>query len=680
MFAGLDTAISGLSANQRALEVTGHNVSNLGTAGYSRQNVVMATASPRIYGSWKVEMGVSIEQIRQIRDIFADNIYRTQSNALGYWQARKTAIDDVQYILGEPMTDGLQSSLNDFWDAWQELSKAPESLTVRALLKQRAETLVENINHIGTQLNKLQSDLNNEIKLRIDEVNNITKQIAELNVKIMSAEASGNAPNDYYDQRNLLVDRLSTLVDAETWIGPEGNMDIIVGGYYLVNKGTQTRLYAATSNDQSNFYTPMVEGYDVEIDVGQGTIQGLLEARGQVSGAKGSYDNGTPNTTADVTIVVDAANTSEASRKNIQDSIRGMAEDLEKRGINYNLRLIVIGTDPTDPSAINSVNYGKNIDGLVNGIPTGAYASANYDLKDIISEAASSSDASANRFMLLFTGKSVNGDGALADNSEINKYISELKAQDITLSVVTDSIYYENGDAGERGWSYLTEQTNGNVYDIASADYAGLMKSISKGINDDVNRRISTIPSDLNVISSVKKQLNALVNIMARAINYIHQSGKTLTGKDGGSFFETADPNLPLEMGNLTLNSSLKDVNNIVASAMDANGDNTLALEIADLRNANLMTGNKKVLSLDTYYQNIILDIGNKGQVASNMVESQTVLVNQADEIRQSIMGVSLDEEMANMLKYQYAYNANSKVINVINTMLETLINRLGIG
>ena len=97
-------------------------------------------------------------------------------------------------------------------------------------------------------------------------------------MKIMSAEAAGNSPNDYYDERNMLVDRLSTLVAAETWIGPEGNMDIIVDGYFLV-QGNPDWIYAAPNQDLSSFYTPKVEGIDVAIDVGQGVIKGLLEAR-----------------------------------------------------------------------------------------------------------------------------------------------------------------------------------------------------------------------------------------------------------------------------------------------------------------------------------------------------------------------------------------------------------------
>jgi len=674
---GLDTALSGLTANQRALEVTGHNVSNLNTAGYSRQSVVMASAQTRTLGSWRVEMGVDIHEIRQIRHLFNDNIYRSESNNLGYWEARSKAIADVEAILGEPMTAGIQSALNNFWDAWQELSKSPESLTTRALLKQRSESLVEHLNHVGTQLNKLQADLNNEIKTRIDEVNDITESIAKLNVKIMSAEAAGNAPNDYYDERNSLVDRLSKLVKAETWVGQDGNMDILVGGYFLVSKGVQTKLYAAPNEDLSHFYTPKLVGADVAIDVGQGIIKGLLEARGEVDGSKGKFDNGTPNTTADITIAVDTANITPGYLDNIRNYVDKIASDLKARGLNYNLRLLTFGS-----GTITNTNFGQDAAALSAAIPTTPGTDAGYDIGDIISSVTSAGTFidDANRYLMVFTGESPNGDGNMATDTQISSWLQSLKRNGITTSVITDSDYFVDGDAGEKGWGILTEQTGGKLYDIESADYSQLMSTISTDISDDVNMKISSVSDDLNIISTVKKQLNALINIMAREVNRLHSTGKTLKGEDGGLFFEPIDPDRPMELGNIRISAALKDVNNIAASTIDANGDNTLALAIANLRNANLMTGNKKILSLDTYYQNLLLDVANKGYEADTMVTSYQKLVEQADNIRQTVMGVSLDEEMTNMIKFKYGYNANSKVIDAINQMLETVINRLGHG
>ncbi|NLL67298.1 MAG: flagellar hook-associated protein FlgK, partial [Clostridiaceae bacterium] len=338
-FFGFDSAISGLSANQKALEVTGHNVANLGTPNFSRQSAVMASAPTKRYGNWFLEMGVDIQQVRQIRHTFNDNIYRAESNNLGYWESRNKAVTDLESILGEPIQKGFQVALNNFWDSFQELSKAPESLTIRALVKQRSDALVNYLNQVGSQINKLQNDLNTEIKSRIDEVNDITEEIAALNVKIMSAEAAGNLPNDYYDQRNELCDRLSKLVEVETWETRDGSMDILVGGYFLVSKGEQTRLIAAPNESLSHFFTPMVEytGGDIPIDVGQGIIKGLMESRGEVSGAKGSYDNGSPNTTADIIIAVDY---SVAGSVDVDDVEKALVDDLKSRGIDYNVRLI----------------------------------------------------------------------------------------------------------------------------------------------------------------------------------------------------------------------------------------------------------------------------------------------------------------------------------------------------
>lgn len=678
-FFGFDTAVSGLTANQKALEVTGHNVANLGTAGFSRQSAVMVSAVARRYGNWFVEMGTDIQQIRQIRHTFNDNIYRAESNKLGYWESRSKAIVDLQSILGEPMQKGFQTALNNFWDAFQELSKAPESLTVRALVKQRADSLANYLNHVGTQINKLQSDLNNEIKARIDEVNDITAKIAELNVKIMSAEAAGNLPNDYYDQRNELCDRLSKLLQIETWETRDGSMDILVNGYFLVSKGEQTKLVAAPNKDLSHFYTPMLQarGGDINIDVGQGIIKGLLEARGEVSGAKNSYENGLPNTTSDITIAVDISSTGADNLDKIKANIAAFVEDIRNRGLDYNFRLVTFGGSVP----VENTNFGSNADALIDAVSMLTIdPGTDNNFEDVVNAIESNNYLEeANKYLIVFTNESINGDGNVTDDETISEYTDKFRKKGVTVYVATDSVYHSEGDAGENGWDSITERTGGKVYDIVNAaDVAGLMVKISTDINSDVNMKMTTIPDDLNIISSVRKQLNALINIMAREVNYLHLSGKTLKGDDGGLFFEPIEPSLPISLGNIKVSDALKDLNNIAASTTDANGDNRIALAIAGLRNKDLITGNKKVLSLDTYYQNIILELGNKGYEADNMMISYQNLVNQVDSIRQSVMGVSLDEEMTNMIKYKFAYNANARVIDVVNQMLETLMFRMG--
>lgn len=679
-FFGMDMAISGLSANQKALEVTGHNVANLGTPGFSRQSAVMVSAATRRYGNWYVEMGTDVQQIRQIRHIFNDNIYRTQSNNLGYWESRSKAIADLQSILGEPIQKGFQVALNNFWDSFQELSKSPESLTVRALVKQRADSLANYLNQVGSQINKLQTDLNTEIKARIDEVNAITEKIAALNVKIMSAEAAGNLPNDYYDQRNELCDRLSKLVSVETWETRDGSMDILVGGYFLVSKGEQTKLVAAPNDDLSHFFTPMLQtrAGDIPINVGQGIIKGLLEARGEVSGAKNSYENGLPNTTSDITIAVDISSTGADNLAKIKANIATFVEDIKNRGLDYNFRLVTFGGS----EAVTNTYFGKDTAAFLDAVSlltTDAGTGNNFE--DVIDAIESNNyPADVNKYLLVFTDESIDGDGTVADNDTVTSYINRLNKAGITVSVATDPVYHDEGDTGESGWNKIAEKTGGKTYDIENAtDLKEFMVKLSADINSDVNMKMTTISEDLNIISTVRKQLNALINIMAREVNYLHLSGKTLRGEDGGLFFEPMEPTFPISLGNIKVSDALKDLNNIAASTTDANGDNQIALAIAGLRNKNLITGNKKVLSLDTYYQNIILEIGNKGYEAANLTESYQHLVNQADANRQSVMGVSLDEEMTNMIKYKFAYNANARFIDVVNQMLETIMYRMGV-
>ena len=188
-FASYEIARTGLYVSEQGLNVTGHNISNVNTPGYSRQQVViMDNPYLNIYtnqGLLQLGLGADIQQIRQIRNTFLDNIYRQENSTLGYWETRRKTFEDVEAILAEPMQVGLQNSLNEFWDAWQELSKEPESLTVRAMVRQRGEALVQKINHLGEQLDNLQNNLNLELEVRIEEIISITSRIAELNMLIL---------------------------------------------------------------------------------------------------------------------------------------------------------------------------------------------------------------------------------------------------------------------------------------------------------------------------------------------------------------------------------------------------------------------------------------------------------------------------------------------------------------
>mgnify|MGYP001082663311 CR=1 FL=1 len=681
-FASFEIARSGMAVNERALTVTGHNIANVNTKGYVRQQAIICNGPYQNDSKYQLGLGADIEQIRQIRHQFLDSIYRQESTTLGYWKTRDKTFQDIQSILADPMESGLQEVMNQFWDSWQELSKEPDSLTVRALVVQRGEALVDQINHIGAQLDKLQEDLNSEFKVRINEVNSITSQIANLNIEILKNEISKDAANDYRDQRNVLVDRLSELANVEVTEMQDGQLDITLGGYFLVSKGTQTMLVAEENSSSGLFYVPKIAGTETVVPIKSGILKGLMESRGEVFSASGSVENGSPNTKADITFVVDVSDTSTTNLSKVKSSINQYIDELKRKGIDYNLRLITYG------SSVNSnENYGNDttaFEAAVAALSTVATDTGN-SFGDVVTALDDITDfrPGANKYAIVFSGESIDGE-TVVTSSTADAYANTLRDKGIKTSVITDNSYYDTGAAGETiGWNAISTGTSGNLYDINSVDYSKLMADINNDINNDVNKGISIVQQSMNILPDLKKRLNALVNILAREVNNLHSSGKTLAkplSTDGEAFFVAINSAYPLEMGNIKLNDNLLNLSNIVASKSGASGDNTIALAIANLRGKDCLSDLKGVLSTDDYYQQIILNVGNGGSEASNITDSQQKLVNSADSQRQSIMGVSMDEEISNMMKFKFAYSASSRTINMIDSMLDTIINKMGLA
>jgi flagellar hook-associated protein 1 FlgK len=641
-FASYEIARSGLTVNERGLYVTGHNIANVNTQGYVRQQAMIKNGPVETVltraGLMQFGLGADIQEIRQIRHTFLDNIYRQENTTLGYWEARQKTYIDLQAILGEPMNSGLQNVLNQFWDSWQELAKEPDSLTVRALVRQRSEALVQHINHLGEQLDRLQNDLNNEIMVRIDEINEITRQIAKLNVTILKNEVSGDTASDYRDQRNTLIDRLTKLVKVDVIEMQDGQVDITMGGYFLVQKGVSTDLYAAERKTGENFYVPKLAGTDIEVPVKGGILKGLMESRGEVSGAIGSYENGTPNTKADVVFYVDTSTMSAADA-----NARAAAYEAELKERGLDVRVAVVDVASADD-----------------------FAAAVHDSDSILRN-------DANKYAFFIT------DDSLAAG-QMDALRDELEALGMDASVVTNT---------PSDWSALTGSLDGTAYsladftaDVADPSFISLVNGMAYDTNMDVSANYSLVGDSLNIVSDVKMRLNALVSVMLREINYLHRSGMNIKDppESGGDLFVVINPAKPLEMGNIQLNPALADLSVIAASRTGEPGDNTIALEIANLRNKAMIRDKMGLVSLDDYYQYIILTIGNNGSDAARIAESQGRLVEAADAQRTAITGVSMDEEMSNMLKFKFAYDAASRVLNIIDSMLETVVNRMGMA
>lgn len=247
-FMGLEASKRGLFTQQSALYTTGHNISNANTPGYSRQRVNMNPTAgypgiglntPKMPGF--IGTGVEAGSVQRVRDTFIDKQFRQESNKLGYWQSRSTAIEQMEDVLNEPSEFGLQRSLSLFWQSLQDLSKDPENGGARAVAVDRGVAVAESLNYMDSSLKEIQRNLHNEINVSTKEINSILDQIAGLNKQIKEIEPNGYMPNDLYDARDVLLDELSAYMPIEVSYEKSGGRALAIAeGAVIVKVGNTT--------------------------------------------------------------------------------------------------------------------------------------------------------------------------------------------------------------------------------------------------------------------------------------------------------------------------------------------------------------------------------------------------------------------------------------------------------
>lgn len=272
-FMGLETSKRGIYTQQSALYTTGHNISNANTLGYSRQRVNMQATSgfpgvglntPTMPGF--LGTGVEAGSIQRIRDGFVDQQYRGESNKLGYWESRTKAISQMEDVLAEPSTYGLQQSLSDFWQSLQTLATSPENGGARAVVVERGVAVADSFNYINKSLTEIQTNLGKEIGVSTKNINSILKQIGELNKQISEVEPNGYMPNDLYDARDNLLDQLSTLVPIEVSYEKSGGraLDIAEGTVTVKIKTDGEPITVVNKNSFSQLTPVGTGGTDTE--------------------------------------------------------------------------------------------------------------------------------------------------------------------------------------------------------------------------------------------------------------------------------------------------------------------------------------------------------------------------------------------------------------------------------
>ncbi|MDY6949945.1 MAG: flagellar hook-associated protein FlgK [Thermodesulfobacteriota bacterium] len=452
----LNVAKGALSTQQRAIDVTGHNIANVNTPGYSRQRATMVTNDPISSSNGPIGAGVNVQEIKRIYDRFLENQITTENANLGRWEAQKGGLEKAEMVLSASSGYGLGEAMGAFWNAWQDLANNPSGLTERLVLSAKGQTLANSLNTAHADLIRIQQDMDKNVEATVTEINRVTDQIADLNSKIAQIEGKGHNANDLRDKRDLMLSELSLMVDVSTSEDSDGSVIVALrNGRTLVQNDRSWHL--STHNNASGLQTI-------------------------------TWDDGSGN------------------------------------------------------------------------------------------------------------------------------------AVDITHTISGGKL---------KGWI--------EVRDVLVPGYlAGL---------------------------------DELANHIIEGVNSLHIQGFGLDASTGNAFFNgTSASDMAVDPG------ILLDINLIAAagSAAGVPGDNTMAIAIADVQNALTMNGD--TTTFDDFYHSMISTLGTDVQAAVTRFDHETEMVTRLDSYRESVSGVSLDEEMLNLIKFQHAYEAAARLITTVDELMETII------
>ena len=660
LMGSLYVGTSGLQTSQNSLNTTAHNLSNMGTTGFVRQQVLLGN---RRYNTIKTEslgvnaqqvgLGVNYSKVRQVRDYFLDQSYRRENGRSAFYATTYEAYNEVEDLLDELNDDAsFNQALTNFWKSIEELAKTPDDTVVQRLLVQNANSFLTNAQQVYQGLVDYQNEINVHIKENVDKINELGNKILDLNNRIRAVEVqvemngrispSIENANDLRDARNQCLDELSALVNVEYSEDVFGCVRVKVEGTDFVMGDTVYKM-DCYQDPQTGFYTPYwahnakylgekdgeaildVENakvFDTEalIASDKNTDVGKLRAMLYIRGNKiANY--------TDIPTKPDVPDTTDWQKNPIYASATTYAEAVSL----YNSYMNIYEEDVQnyDHTIAQSVcmNIQAEFDQLIHNVVT----AVNKVLKDAYDEAQGTNY----EYMMEDYGDNKGMPLELFQRKKIDAYTNTgtASAQNWVQNEEVIPVYYVKNPDGT--WS----QTD----NAASANYTAIcyMKdSNGNWIHVDTN----PFGDDK---ASIDYHTERLYSVASLQVN----------------------PSLIREAGKLKFR--LKD----------GNVDFDTAFKLVDAFDADIYVLNPKVTttcSINTYYTNLVSQVANTGSTYKNVSLSQQATVDSIDHSREQITGVSSDEELTNMIKFQNAFNASSRYINVIDEMLEHIITQLG--
>ena len=276
---------SGLSAFQQSLSVTAHNMANVNTKGYSKQDAVLAEASPINGRPGQIGTGVQVAAVQRNVDAFINSQLLASRQQLGQHDASNSALSDIERLFGDSEDRSLGTDLNNLFKAFQDVATDPSNLTARSVLLSKAQTVADRLNQADRTLTTQRQSLDQEIGQTITTINNLAQQVADLNDKISQAELSGQHANDLRDQRQRVIHDIGEQINVTSLEDDTGQVTLFVGrGQVLVDKNVTHQLAGVANASNSGLFDvsyQITTGTSVDITsvISGGRLKGLLDAR-----------------------------------------------------------------------------------------------------------------------------------------------------------------------------------------------------------------------------------------------------------------------------------------------------------------------------------------------------------------------------------------------------------------
>lgn len=285
----LSIARTALLTQQRAIDTTGHNVANASTDGYSRQRLVLAPETPLQTPVGQVGRGVTAASLERVRDRFLDAGYRRENGDLGRYQTTQDLMGQVEQVFGEPSDTGIAAGIDELLGAFGDLANDPTGQTSRTLVRQAAANLAQRFRDTDRRLGEAASDVVARMGGTVSDINEIAKQIADLNVRIRSSSAGQREAPDVKDQRDRLVDQLSGMVGVRVLERDDGTIAVATGDALLVDGGQSATLELRDLGNGQ--FTVGMTGTPGTINLQSGSLGALVElSTSSIPGVRAQLD------------------------------------------------------------------------------------------------------------------------------------------------------------------------------------------------------------------------------------------------------------------------------------------------------------------------------------------------------------------------------------------------------